>query len=272
MNFDVVIGTPDYAVDMKAGLDTLQGVSDTTRTIAESILTGEVPQRKTSKSDVRTTLKKTFKGSYGQTFSLDILDEDLRREQRKIGRAVFAELMTYFMREALYLEMEDISDKAQRIIDGLGATSERLVKQLRVSSMADIHEVSTKFGHDVEFRYRKSFDDRITLAKFDKQTALALQAKPSNETLELLASIRRLNTNTGNGRLQLKGEHETVAFGFSTIYRNVRLATKKKFSQNLDYNNGIENDNWHYLEIKATPIRLQDGRIIKYIVKGFLDE
>jgi len=272
MIFDVVIGTPDYEVDMKSGLDTLQGVSDTTRTIAEALLTGEVPQRKTAKSDVRTTLKKSFKGSYGQTFRLDILDDELKREYRKIGSMAFAELMTYFMKEALYLENDDLSDKAQKIFDKLGATSEKLVRQLRVSSMENIHEVSTKFDHEVEFRYRKSFDNRITLAKFNKTTALALQAKPSDETLELVASIRRLNTNTGNGRLQLKDGDETVAFGFSSIYRNVRLATKKKFSSNLHYNNGTDRDNWQYLEIKATPIRLQDGRIIKYIVKGFLDE
>ena len=63
INFDIEIDSPEYAVDMKSGLDTLQGVSDATRTIAESVLTDRVVRRQSYKSKVRTKLKRTFKGS-----------------------------------------------------------------------------------------------------------------------------------------------------------------------------------------------------------------
>jgi len=272
INFDVVIDTPDYEVDMKTGLDTLQGVSDATRTIAETVLTGRVPQRKTYKSDVRTTLKKSFKGSYGQIFSLEISDEDLKKEYRRIGNSTFSELMSFFMKEALDLEVDELSDKAQKVVAALGNNAERLVKQLRTSIMKNAHEVSKKFGYDVRVNYRNGMAGKVELAKFDKTTASALEAKKSAKKIRVFASVRRFNTNTGNGRLQLQGREETVAFGFDITYRDVKLATKKKFSENLDYNNGIDIEKWKYLEIIVSPIELNDGSVIKYIVSGFHDD
>ncbi|WJN58536.1 hypothetical protein [Pseudomonas sp. SO81] len=272
INFDVVIESPDYEIDMKSGLDTMQGVSDATRTIGETLLLGKVPERISPKSSVRTTLKKTFKGSYGHSFRLDILDEEPRKELRKIGHTTFTELMSYFMKEALYIETPDPSDKAQAVLNRLGDTAEDLIKQLRKSAMENIHEIAVKFNYDVSVRHRKSFEERISLAKFTKDTVHAVQATRRNEKLTLTASIRRFNTNTGNGRLQLEGEDETVAFGFRISYRNVDFAMKKRFSENLDFNNGIDIERWKYMSLEANPIRRLDGQIVKYLVVGFIDE
>ena len=63
-----------------------------------------------------------------------------------------------------------------------------------------------------------------------------------------------------------------VTVGFDITYRDVKLATKKKFSENLDYNNGIDIEKWKYLEIIVSPIELNDGSVIKYIVSGFHDD
>ncbi|MNG25504.1 hypothetical protein D3C84_1103690 [compost metagenome] len=93
-----------------------------------------------------------------------------------------------------------------------------------------------------------------------------------DESLNLIASIRRFNTNTGNGRLQLEGEDETVAFGFRVNYRDVDFVMKKKFSENLDANNGVDVEHWEYLELVANPIRLLDGQVVKYLVVGFHDD
>lgn len=274
INFDVVIETPEYEVDMKAGLDTLQGISDATRIISETLLTQKVPQRISYKSDVRTTLKKTFPGSYGHIFSLDLMSEELKKQYRKIGSATFSELMSYFTKEALHIDVDvdSLSEKAQKTLDSLGDNTERLIEQLRESPLRNIHEVPKKFGYKVILSRRSSANNREVLVKFDKETSLVLEAKRTDERVTLLASIRRLNTNTGNGRLQVQGGEETVAFGFSTMYRDVRLATKKKFSENLDYNNGIDIEHWKYLEIIAAPVKLQDEKIVKYIVLGFHDE
>lgn len=268
INLDVVIDTPEEAVDMKAGLDTLQGVSDATRYIAETVLTERTPQRLTHKGKVRTTLKQSFKGSYGHIFSLDIFDEELDKKFKRIGRTAFAELISYFLSEAMYLETRQLTAKAQASLDGLGETAEQLVTQLRVSALENIHEISTKFNHEVKVRFRRSRDDQTILASFNKVTAEALQAEESDEKADIVVSITRLNINTGNGRLLIQGENETVAFGFGMEYKAVRLDAKKKFSENLNHNNGLESKNWKLLRISATPIKLRDGRIIKYLVRG----
>jgi hypothetical protein len=273
IDFDVVINSPEPFIDMKSGLDTLQGASETTRLIAETVLKGEVVQKLSHKSKIRTTLKQNFKGSYGHVYSLDIYDDKLNNKFRAIGSATFAEIMSYFIHESLYLETGELSIKAQNVIDKLGEkVAEGLIKQLRVSSLENIHEISTKFGHDVKLRYRKSRDNQTTLAVFDKSTVRALQAKESEDTIDLTASITRLNINTGNGRLLLKAANETVAFGFGIEYRSVKLEAKKKFSENLNHNNGLNSDGWIYLKLKVKPIKLKDGKIVKYIVKGLYND
>lgn len=271
-NLDIVIDTQDYEVDMKAGLETLQGASEATLSIVETLVTGKVSQRHRGVRSVRTILKKTFKGSYGQIFSVEISDEELLKEYKKIGTTTFIELMSYFMKESLYLESPELSAKAQKIVDNLGGTAESLIKKLRVSSMENIHKVSTSFNHDVKIRYRKSLSEKLVIANFNKSTVLALQAKESDKSTDIIASITRLNINTGNGRLLLQGAEETVAFGFGIEYKEVRLEAKKKFSENLDHNNGIDSDKWKYLKIIARPIKLRDGKIVKYIITGFYND
>ena len=272
INLDVVIDTEDYEVDMKAGLETLQGVSEATLSIVETLVTGKVAQRHRGTGHVRTILKKTFKGSYGQVFTVDISDEELQKEYKKIGNSTFVELMSYFMKESLYLESAELSIKAQGIVDDLGDSAEALIKKLRVSSMENIHKISTRFNHDVKIRYRKNLNEKVVIASFDRTTVLALQAKESDSNIDITASITRLNINTGNGRLLLKGADETVAFGFGIEYKEVRLEAKKKFSENLDHNNGIDSSKWEHLKISARPIKLRDGKIVKYIIKGFYND
>ena len=269
INLDVIIGTPELAVDMKAGLDSLQGVSDAARLITESVLSEKVPKRLLHNGSVRTTLKKNFSGSYGQLFSIDIYDDGMARKLRGMGRSVFAEIFTYFIDESLYKETQIISPRAQKIVDTLGDSSDELVSQLRVSILRNIHTVSTKFNHDVKIRFRKSASEKIVLASFDKSTARFLLARESAIKSDLIVCITRLNIYTGNGRLQVQGEGETVPFGFGTEYKEVAIEAKKIFSENLNHNNGIDSDKWLYLKISAAAIKMRDGKILKYIVKGF---
>jgi len=120
INLDLVIESDEDSIDMKSGLDTMQGVSDSVRCVAESILTEKVPERQTSKSKVRTSLKKSFKGSYGHIFSLDVYDTQLQKKLNSIGRPAFIELITYFISEALYQDSNPLSNKAHKVLDALG--------------------------------------------------------------------------------------------------------------------------------------------------------
>lgn len=272
INLDVIIETPDYSVDMKSGLETLQGASDTTRCIAETILTNKVVKRKGNKSKVRTTLRGTFKGSYGQIFSLELYDSELTKRLKKISREVFFELFSYFVKEALYLESKKLSLRAEKVLDELGEEAEELVDVLRLSPLESLHSTSSKFGHKVVINHRKSKYNKTILGCFDKETGESLKAKEENEKYDLVVAITRLNINTGNGRLLVKGENDTVAFGFSSKYKQVKLEAKKFFSKNLDYNNGLESEGYKYLKVSVSPVKLNSGKIVKYLVKSFYDE
>lgn len=269
INFDVLIDSEELSVDMKSGLDTLQGVSDAVRNIAETVLEGKMPKHLMAKSDVRTNMKKNFRGSYGQNFSLDVYEEERQKKLKKIGHQTLVELIGYFISEATYQDHDEISPKAKAVLKELDDECEKLIKKLRKSSLQGAHATAEKFGQNVRIRYKKSRDNITEVARFDANTGRGLDAKITNEKLDLVVSITRFNIYTGNGRMIIKGEDETVPFGFRLSYREVQIKAKKLFSENLNHNNGIDRDHWQYLTISANPIRRQDGTVVKYIVKAF---
>jgi hypothetical protein len=268
LDLDVVINTPEESVDMKSGLDTLQGVSDAARCIAETILSGRVPERQSYKSNVRTQLKQSFRGSYGQIFSIEIFDEKAQRKYDEIGRSVFLELMAYFLNESVYKEhLYQLSAIAEGVIAELGEKADALTKQLRKSPLRRLHQVSDKFGYGVKIRYRQSRDNQTELANFDQNTAATIQARLARQDVRITVAITRLNINTGNGRLVVEGTDDTVAFGFHGQYARVSFAIKEAISENLNYNNVRDSERWQYIDVVARPIKLRDGKVVKYIVK-----
>lgn len=267
LNLDVVIESPTDSVDMKAGLDTLQGVSDVARHITQTVLTSNVRERQTHKAKVRTELKQSFKGSYGQIFSIEIYDEDAEKEFRRLGRSVFLELMSYFLCESVYKDYPyDLSKKAEQVLVRLGAKADALSRQLRQSPLRNLHEVSEKFNYGVKIRYHKSKFTQHELARFDRITAETIAAKPSKEPVEFQAAITRLNIHTGNGRLMVKGASDTVAFGFAVAYRYVPIEIKEALSNNLAVNNVRQQEKLTYIRAVARPIKLRDDRVVKYLL------
>ncbi|WP_163391723.1 hypothetical protein [Enterovibrio norvegicus] len=269
VNFDVVINSLDYSVDMQKGLETLQGASEITRQIAETLLTEKVPQRQTSNKKVRTRMRGSFRGSYGQKFSLEVEDPDLQRRLKEIGKSTLVELMSYFIAEAMYREPLPLSQKAERVLKRLDSLEDKLIEQLRKSSLEHLHAVATHFGEDVKLLHRKSAQNKTEIVKVDKTSIFNLQPKTSKAIVAIKANITRLNINTGNGRLKLEGANETVAFGFKAEYRDIKKNAKKKFSKNLDDNNGLPSEEWSFLEMRAHPVKLKNDKIIKYLIIGF---
>lgn len=274
LNFDVVIASDDYSVDMNSGLDTLKGASEATRQIATTILEQRVPERLSSESKVRTNLKKTFKGSFGQKFSIDIYDVDVQKRFNKIGKKAFVELISYFINEALYQESLELSQGAQKVLKGLGIElEERLIKQLQRSSLEHLHSVSNNFNQDVKLRYRQSREKQTILAKVDHATYATLLPRTDKTKRNITASITRLNINTGNGRLQIQGADETVAFGFPATnkYLELKVASRTPFSENLHTNNGKLRDEWETLQLLVHTQTTNTGRVIKYIIENIID-
>ncbi|MFD1008393.1 hypothetical protein [Oceanisphaera ostreae] len=274
INFDVVMESDDYSVDMNSGLETLRGASEASRQIATTILEERVPQKLSSESKVRTNLRKTFKGSFGQEFSLDFYDEKIKKRFRAIGKKAIAELISYFINEALFQESLRLSKKAESTLKNLGKDLEQeLIKQLQKSSLDHLHSVSNNFNKDVKLRFRESRVKQTTLAKVDRATHATLKPKTDREKLKIIASITRLNINTGNGRLLIQDEDETIAFGFPAQkhYRHLQFSAKQKFSDNLHTNNGKPTDKWQTLTLTAHTQRTNSGHIIKYLIEGFDD-
>ena len=273
INFDIVIDSDDYSVDMNSGLETLKGASEATRQIATTLLSGQVPKKLTSVSKIRTKLRKTFKGSFGQEYSLEIGCIDLKEKYEGIGEEVFSELIGYFINEALYEESPELSSSAnERIVDLGEELCDELIEQLRKSSLERLHAVSKNFNQNVKLRYRRNTNIQNTLVHINKKTYLSLIPVTNKDKINITASITRLNINTGNGRLLIPGESETVSFGFPSRYKDVRQAAKKKFSENLDNNNGIHTDKWKTLRLIAHTQTTKDGRVIKYLIEGILDD
>jgi len=270
LEYEVVIETQQYAVDMKSGLDTLTGVSDGARCIVQTILERKVPIRKTPQAPVRTIMKRTFEGSYGLKFSIEIFDDILKAKLRTIGQTVLAELISYYLNESIYIDLTNLSEKAQETIKSLGNISQELIDRLRITAVKNIHAVTKNFGYDVKVQQRSSSGIKL-LVEFNEESASTLDLERSTEEIEIQAAITRFNTKTGNGRLQIKGANETVAFGFSTDYQIVSLVGKKKFSINLNENNGLRPEHHIHIKIKVSPIRLHSQKIIKYIVEGNVD-
>jgi hypothetical protein len=271
LNLDVLIETgEEFSVDMKSGLTTLQGCSNAILCISDTVLSeGVVPKKRASNGKVRTRLKKNFKGSYIQSFSLDIHDSLYLKKFRSIGKEAFCELISYFIADSLYKDFDLKNVKAQQILEKLGDSAEELSKQLRVSSIGNIHETATQYNNDVQLRYRKNGHERIIIGKFNRESSGALSAFETDEKEKLEVCITRLNIYTGNGRLQIKGKTETIPFGFTSLYRDVKIEAKKLFSKNLDHNNGISVDKYKYLDVTAKPVKLKDGTTVKYIIIGF---
>ena len=151
LELDLVIDTPNFSVDMKSGLTTMQGVSDAVRLIAETVATDEVPSKNTSRSSVRTRLKKNFSGSYGQMFSVEAFEDEAIKRLSSVGKDDLAEIIEYYFSEAFYQNYPPLSSKAKSIINSLGDQSTVLIKALRKKTLIDnIHNVPNNFGYDVK--------------------------------------------------------------------------------------------------------------------------
>ena len=176
------------------------------------------------------------------------------------------------MNESMHEYGGELSDKAQDKLVSMGLLAEDLVQEVRSSCMHNIHEVPKKFGYSVSVRQRVNREHKEVISQFTRMTEQSLHAEVAAETLEILGGITRFNINTGNGRLVIQGEKETSAFGFAGSYSDVKYEAKKVFSKNLDHNNGVAEEKWKYIRLVVNPVKLKDGRIVKYIVREYHED
>lgn len=266
----LTVDSDTHDLDMHYGLETLKGTSDVTSKIAESILKKRAPSKVTHRNTVRTKLKYSAKGSFKQNFTIEITDPVLIKRANKIGKSAIAEVISYFIYEALHFhkDTENLSFQAQEVIEEMAPFHDALMDKLR-EHLKDMHQVAKYYGHDMTLSYCKPSAPQV-IAELDQNTSIHLtETMVEKKEFEIEAIINRYNTFTGTGRLLLKGEQETVPFSFASDMHAVRLEIKKEISKNLDTNNAKNNDDFQYAKLRVTrAIRPATKEIVKYLIKG----
>ncbi|WP_060680993.1 hypothetical protein [Pantoea agglomerans] len=265
VSFDVVIKSGDQDVDMDYGITTLGGTAEVTCLLAEAILRKKIVHRRTAVNPAKTVLKQSFKSSYGQNFDLIVSEPALVAELKRMGRSVFAEVMSYFITESLYLETPQVSQEAAFVIDGLDELKDDIISRIR-EPLKRMHKINVEKSFDIELNYKKPACKQ-KVAFLDSNTRVNLfQSKIQQGKITIFAAITRYNSRTGNGRLVLSGEDETIAFGFYMPLKNIREEQKQKLSANLHVNNGKSSQDFIFIELIVSKVVIRSGEIIKYLI------
>lgn len=267
ISMEVVIQSGEDEVDMDFALQSLLGTASVACLSTEGILNGKVIERRTTANEIRAKLKQSFKSSYGQRFEIHFSRSSLESRYRKIGKDAFIEVMSYYIREALYLESDALSQKAKKVINELEAIEENLTDRLR-SPLSDMHKITTTNNYNVVLR-SKVAGENVNLITLNEQTASNIMGTTLENTQETIdVVITRFNSMTGNGRLIIRDqiEEKTTAFGFSNMIRFVRDAEKSAVSNNLHNNNGAGRDDWEYLRMRVNRLVKSNGETVKYII------
>lgn len=264
VNYDVVIKSGNDAVEMNAALETLSGARDVACLLAEAILRKKVVYKLTASSPATAVLHQSFKSSYGQNFELIINDKKLNARLAEITNPVFAEIMSFYISEALYIQNPPMSKRALEYIEELEHIEDDLVGRIR-NPLKQMHKVNYRNHYNIEFNYKKDQNKR-KIVTLDTNTGNNLvYTETKRENIELIAVITRFNSRTGNGRLVIEGENDTIAFGFYMPFGTVPEAQKKIMSLNLHRNTG-KKDDFIYLKMIVSRVVIKSGATVKYLV------
>lgn len=265
VSLDLVINSGDVDVDMDYAIQTLLGASGVTSLITEAVLRGKIKERRHSTNEVRTKLKKSFTGSYGQCFDVVISDAKIESRLNSIGRSVFAEVMSYYIYEALYLESPALTNEAYDVIIGLEDIEDELTKGIR-NKLKDMHKISIMCGYSVDLNYRRP-GEKQKIATLTQNTALNItELHESDVDHQIEVIITRFNSFTGNGRLLVNGEDKTTSFGFLNGLKYVTESQKRKISENLHANNAVREDDRTPITLTVRNMTISSGEIIKYLI------
>ncbi|MDI6440312.1 hypothetical protein QMW88_19460 [Cronobacter dublinensis] len=265
VSLDLVINSGENEVDMDYALQTLSGASGVTSIITEAILRGKVKENRHQNNEIRTKLKHSFTGSFGQCFDVVISDKNVAARLSTMTRTVFSEVMSYYIYESLFLESPRLSDAAIRIIKGLEDIEDELTKAIR-NRLKNMHKISTMCNYSVDLNYRKP-GGKQRIATLNEHTALNItELIETDHDHYIEAIITRFNTFTGNGRLLVNGEEKTTSFGFLNGLKYVTDAQTKKITSNLDVNNRLAEEEREHLLLKVRDMTISNGEIVKYLV------
>ncbi|MEI4968362.1 hypothetical protein [Aeromonas caviae] len=265
ISLDLTINSGDDDIDMDYALQTLSGASGVTSIITEAVLRGKVKENRHQSNEIRTNLKHSFTGSFGQCFDVVIADQKVAARLANMTRTVFSEVMSYYIYESLFLESAELSNAAKKVVKGLEDIEDELTKAIR-NRLKNMHKISTMCNYSVDLNYRKP-GGKQKIATLNQNTALNITELIETDHDHLIeAIITRFNTFTGNGRLLVNGEERTTSFGFLNGLKYVTDAQTKKITSNLNSNNRLAEEERQYLSLKVRDMTISNGEIVKYLI------
>lgn len=265
ISFDVVMKSGNQDVDMDYAIDTLSGTAQVTCLLAEGILNQKVIKRRTSSNEVRAILKQSFKSSYGQNFDIILHNEDHIKAMGRMTRTVFSEVMRYFITEALYIESQQVTPRAEEVIASLSHIEDDLIERIR-NPLVEMHQITLQNGYNVDLNYKRPTNE-FKIITLSNNTAINItQSEIEKKPVDITAAITRYNSRTGNGRLLLPGEEKTIAFGFYEKMVNVHSSQKRKISANLHHNTALAQEDYSHLSITVRKVNVLSGETIKYLI------
>lgn len=265
ISLDLTINSGDDDIDMDYALQTLSGASGVTSIITEAVLRGKVKENRHQSNEIRTNLKHSFTGSFGQCFDVVIAEQKVAARLASMTRTVFSEVMSYYIYESLFLESPELSNAAKKVVLGLEDIEDELTKAIR-NRLKNMHKISTMCNYSVDLNYRKP-GGKQKIATLNQNTALNItELIETDHDHRIEAIITRFNTFTGNGRLLVNGEENTTSFGFLNGLKYVTDAQTKKITSNLNSNNRLAEEDRQYLSLKVRDMTISNGEIVKYLI------
>jgi len=268
---DIIVESPPYtkSINMKDGLLTFHGMVDIALTITQTVAHEKVPKQKTYKDDVRADMLDSFLGSYGLNFEITA-DKEADKALKPLGEKVVIELISYFLAEALNQTPPNLSKKAEAVVKKLDKVGIELIAEIKGRMMRSAHQMLVNHGYDTKLRYRQTPTIKKEIQTLNQSTFDTLSAKVNPTPKVIEAVITRFNILTGNGRLQLKGEVDTHAFGFNA-YKGVASTTKSLISKNLSDNTTIvDPKKLIFLKLSVKAQERSDGKVVKYMVQKII--
>lgn len=265
VSLDLVINSGEEDVDMDYAIQTLSGASGVTSIITEAVLRGKIIEKRHQANEIRTKLKHSFTGSYGQCFDVVVSDKNIQSRLKTMTRSVFAEVMGYYIYEALFIEPPALTNAAQKVVLGLEDIEDELTKVIR-NRLKTMHKISEMCNYSVDLNYRKPGGSQ-KIVTINKNTSLNItELIESDVDREIEVIITRFNTFTGNGRLLVNGEEKTTSFGFLNGLKYVTESQKRKISENLHANNDVPEEDRLFIQMKVRNMTISNGEVVKYLI------
>ncbi|CAI8968403.1 hypothetical protein [Pseudomonas soli] len=257
---DLVIGEGDPnfdELDFYVGAKALEGASEAIPLIVNTILTRKLTKQIPSIEGLHANFKQSFKSSYGQRFEIEITGSEEINVARWLGTDGLIEIMQYLIGEAIGQPYQVQNKIAQSWVNSYIEDEFDLINKIN-GALQRMHKPVEAQGYNVRLRRRRK---PIAILNQNTLDYISYEHKETHNT-EIRAVITRFNKLTGTGRLILAETDPSISFSPGISWQRFPLTQRRKFSKNLDLNNGSDD---------FTPIKLSVRRVIGHegVIKHF---